>query len=91
MKPDPDKRTSAKPEVVDSITFHCYRVGVMQYAWISEDGRLQVQRNYGRETYCASVDGTALEGANPLRAKRFNSQTAAMLAAVFESRRRDRA
>ena len=85
--PDQKERTGARPQVVDGITFHCYRTGILRSKWISDDGRLQVQNNYNSSTYCASVEGAVIAGSNPMRAKRFRSMTAAMLAAVFESRR----
>lgn len=84
--PDPKAKTSAPPQVIDGVTFHCYRTGIGRTAWISEDGRIHVQRNYNSETYCASIDGTSIEGTKPMKAKRFRTQSAAMLAAVFKSR-----
>lgn len=86
MKPDPKARTSAPPQVVDGVTFHCYRTGVLRNAWISEDGRIYVQRNYNSDTYHAAVDGTAIAGTNPMKSRRFRTQSAAMLAAVFKWR-----
>lgn len=86
MKRDLKDRTSARPIIVDGVTFHCYRTGILRYVWTSEDGRLEVGSNHHADTYCAAVDGTAIEGANPHKAKRFRSQSAAMLAAVFRSR-----
>lgn len=88
MKPDISARTSASPKVVDGVTFHCYRAGILRYEWWSEDGRLCVGRNYNCDTYCAAVDGTAIDGVNPLKAKRYRTESAAMIAAVSRGERR---
>lgn len=77
-----DKRTGAKPIVVDGVTFYCYSTGILRYEWRSADGRLAVGRNHNADTYCAAVDGTSIEGKDPMRAKRFRTQRAAMAAAI---------
>lgn len=79
-------RTGAKPITIDGVTFHCYHTGILRYEWRSEDSRLRVQRNYNSDTHCASVDGTSIEGANPLRARRFRTFKGAMAAAVLRLR-----
>jgi hypothetical protein len=89
MKQDPKARTSARPQTIDGVTFHCYRAGILRHKWVSEDGRLEVQSNYNADTYCASVDGTAIEGVDPRKAKRFRTQKGAMAAAILRSRTND--
>lgn len=68
-------RTAARPCVVDGVTFHCYRTGILRYQWRSEDGRCAVGRNYERSTHYAAVDGTSLK-------PNFRSIETAMHAAV---------
>jgi hypothetical protein len=86
MKPDPKDRTSAKPITVDGVTFHCYRCGILRAHWVSEDGRISVQRNHNADTYSAGLDGNGIAGANPMKSKRFRTQSAAMLAGVLKMR-----
>ena len=80
-----DKPTSAQPIVIDGFTFRCYRCGVLQHQWRSDDGRLKATRISGKETYCAAVDGKYLRSNNKRlgsRARRFMTLQNAMRAAV---------
>lgn len=70
-----ERPTGAKPKVIDGITFRCYRVGILRYAWISECRRFRVTRNAERETYGAACDGKGL-------GKRFRKMENAFKAAI---------
>lgn len=72
---DESKRTSAPPKVIDGVTFHCYRTGIQQYLWRSEDGRCCAWSPTYRDTHAASVDGKGIP-------RRFMSLDNAMKAAV---------
>lgn len=69
------KRTSAPPKIIDGVTFLCWRLGICNYVWRSEDGRIAADSNGERSTYWASVDGQGL-------GKRFRSLETAMRAGV---------
>lgn len=74
-------RTSAKPIVVEGVVFHCYKVGVLRYAYRSEDDRIMVKRGVGAsKTYVAIVDGEPVK--TGAKAKRFHAMVSAMKAAV---------
>lgn len=81
--PDPKARTSRKPFTVDGVPFATYRVGVLEYATISDDGRICVMRNSGAQTYHASVDGKS-------PGKRFRSEHSALVVAVKMMRQADK-
>jgi hypothetical protein len=75
-----DKRTGAAPKVVDGVTFHCYRTGILTTEWRSEDGRLgaSLYSQY-HATYVARVGEKYLEW---FFGKRFRSLENALRAAV---------
>lgn len=73
-----EKRTSAPPKVINGVTFCCWRLGICNYVWRSEDGRLAANRRGERSTFWASVDGQRLP-------TRFRSLDAAMRAAVAKA------
>lgn len=76
-------RTSAAPIVIGAHTFHCYKVGVLRYAYRSEDDRIMVKRGVGASrTYVALIDGKPIKTGD--KAKRFHALVSAMKAAVKE-------
>ena len=86
--------TSAKPQVIAGVTFRSYYLGITsgRCVWRSEDGRCEVGRHYNTDMYYyAAVDGSSIPGSNRHIAKRFRTQSAAMIAAVFAAEAKDRA
>jgi len=72
------KPTSAKPRTIHGVTFRCYKAGVMQTHWISDDDRCRVGlRGMNYSTYYAFVDDKGL-------GKKFRKLERAMEAAVKE-------
>ena len=69
------KRTGANPIEVSGVVFECWKTGIMQYAWISKDGKLRVYRPSHKTTYTAIVDGNVI-------GRRFQTERNAMRAAV---------
>lgn len=53
------KRTRAQPWIVDGVTLHCYIITGNKLVWASEDGRVRVGRNPGRNRW-ATVDGKSI-------------------------------
>lgn len=76
-------RTSARPRIIDGVTFYCYHAGILKYEWRSADGRAVVVSNSRHTAYLASVDGSVIysKGQRCL-VKKFRKQDSAMLAAV---------
>lgn len=70
--------TKARPKVVNGVTFRCYKAGILQYKWQSDDGRCAAYDWPQRMTFGASLDGVSLY-------KRFRSLENAMKAAVAAS------
>jgi hypothetical protein len=70
-----DRKTSAKPIVVDGVTFECWHTGIMQYVWRSQDGHANVYRPSHRASHTAVVDSEKI-------GRLYRSQSGAMKAAV---------
>jgi len=60
-----DKPTSARPKIIDGVTFRCYPGSFLgEYFWKSDDGRLRVfppTWPYRHQSYGASVDGVRID------------------------------
>jgi hypothetical protein len=78
-----EKPTSAKPKIIDGVTFRCFSVGVLRYEWRSDDGRLAAYASYNLATYRATVDGLGVGD------KKFRTLENAMKAAVKQARKID--
>lgn len=71
--------TGAKPKIVGGVTFRCYRVGINQYHWKSDDDRIVCGTSYSMATYWGTVDGQSLD-------KKFRRIDTAMKAAVVKAK-----
>ena len=67
--------TKATPKVINGVTFRCYKTGIAQSTWRSDDGRCAAWSPAHRNSHRASVDGVGLK-------TRFRSLENAMKAAV---------
>lgn len=77
------RRTSAGHSPIDGIRFFSYRVGILRYARISEDGQIWVADNgHHRSTYGASVIGHGPLVNAAGKSIRFHTQQGAAEAAI---------
>jgi hypothetical protein len=81
------RKGSGLPVVVDGVTFEPYRVGIVQYAYVSADGRCETRQNHGAATYSAYVAGVGYINSKSGKPTRFHTERAAMAAAVKIAKR----
>ena len=80
--PTSGRPTSAPPRTVSGHVWRCFSTGVMQTEWRTEDGRCTVTRTPRLSGFNARTDGQLVVGANPAKAKLFQTLANAMIGAV---------
>lgn len=71
--------TSAKPRTHDGVTFRCYKIGITQYVWRSDDKRIEACRIGSLDSYSCTVDGEIIRNDSG-KIKRFRSLDGALTA-----------
>jgi hypothetical protein len=74
------KPTRSPPILYQGVRFFCVRTGIGLHEWRSEDGRLRIGRLGGSLSYFVMIDDVAIKGADPQKAKRFQTLTEALSA-----------
>ena len=78
-----EQPTMAHAQVIEGVTFRCYKVGIGNTAWFSEGFRARISLNSTRTTYSATVDGQTI-------GRRFQGSLTAIRAAAKALNEKDR-